>query len=279
MKKYSKVIGYNHYLNQYIKDAIAATPSEKLLNLDAYSRELIETKKIYTRGSFELKLWLLGQLGYRYAIFLGPRKNILNENLFSLPNITKALKIFKKKIEMLRDVKNLSKLGIFVMADAEVIHGLTLLSTVYNSQLNSLTRDYEKIVEKADKASAALLDKDVDKTRHSILQTDRLISSAADCGNKTHPNHHAFKQMFDITMRDYKILSYLSYKRELVESSELIDFVKSINSEQSKLVVNLIKLKYVVVHTIDYKRYYTLTGMGESTLRMARNYIIKQALE
>ncbi len=162
---------HNYLINQYIKDALASLHPLRLSQLELTERFKSQRKTIY-KESLDEKLWFLGQMGYRFALIFGPRKHRSDYKGLTVGNLQRTIGIFKRKMEGMQSTA-LNDLGIVVQADNEIMNMLSLLSSMFNSKLYQLVRDYEAIVANADNVykSVIIEEQEAEILRENMFRT------------------------------------------------------------------------------------------------------------
>ena len=247
----------SYHLSTFIKEKVQGLTPAQYDMLDETDRDLI--KKI-GYASLEEKLWILGKIGYRFAITVMDRKKIIESRDFS-GRIYKMISLLKRKLS-LSVGSTLSDYGFFVLADNHIMKALTAISSILNNKTYYVIRKYEDIVEnidrvedvEADSESSRQAKKTIDLFTLNILMGSDTISKLQK--QTTHT----------ITIIQFSILLYLSIYDDSLKCLE--DIVSFFNGNSHSVKSNLKKLKsmgYVdmlnrfrrVAHVQDEKLFYS----------------------
>lgn len=128
---------YDDEMTQYILDAYAAAPDSVRSAFDGQDKHLL---KRVSNATLEQKLYLLGKLGKRFAIFVADRGKI-SSSPFTFKRFTAWVK--RRVITLIGP--ELRNWGAFIRADKEIIQHLSRLSIDINPKTMYLLRNYEEI--------------------------------------------------------------------------------------------------------------------------------------
>lgn len=280
----------NVHLDKFIVKAINWLKPEqtRLLGLD-------DQKKLYTKGfwkkSLQDKLSFLGKIGYGFAIIIYPRNIFIDntkddKNLVTRGKIMRLFNILQRrsvpqntKTGIKEGIDLISELNVFAMCDAEFFSSCQVLSTIHHSKTHLLIKDYDKLANAVDKTSYNSMLVEAEEIKLSIEYIDKFIISVARTFYSGGKSGSVFEKTFGISFIQYEYLSYISLRKTLLYSGDLIKHLPLSPVNCRRNLVRMLDKGLLTKHQLEGGDAFTLTGTGVLLLQQIRDSIIKNVTQ